>query len=35
MIGHMSAKSDAYSFGLVMPELLTGQKPVDHTLSRG
>ncbi|KAJ0031110.1 hypothetical protein Pint_13789 [Pistacia integerrima] len=32
-IGQMSAKTDVYSFGLVLLELLTGWKPTDHTLS--
>ncbi|KAJ7980467.1 Protein kinase superfamily protein [Quillaja saponaria] len=35
MTGHMSSKSDVYSFGVVLLELLTGRKPVDHTLPRG
>ncbi|XP_044499710.1 pto-interacting protein 1 isoform X2 [Mangifera indica] len=35
MTGQMSAKSDVYSFGVVLLELLTGRKPVDHTLPRG
>ncbi|KAJ4905205.1 Protein kinase superfamily protein [Raphanus sativus] len=35
MTGQMSAKSDVYSFGIVLLELLTGRKPVDHTLPRG
>uniref|UniRef100_A0A7N0UAQ7 Protein kinase domain-containing protein n=1 Tax=Kalanchoe fedtschenkoi TaxID=63787 RepID=A0A7N0UAQ7_KALFE len=35
MTGQMTAKSDVYSFGVVLLELLTGRKPVDHTLPRG
>lgn len=35
MAGQLSAKSDIYSFGVVLLELLTGRKPVDHTLPRG
>ncbi|EMS48133.1 Pto-interacting protein 1 [Triticum urartu] len=35
MTGQLSAKSDVYSFGVVLLELLTGRKPVDHTLPRG
>ncbi|KAK1294913.1 Pto-interacting protein 1 [Acorus calamus] len=35
MTGQLSLKSDVYSFGVVLLELLTGRKPVDHTLPRG
>jgi len=35
MTGTLSSKSDVYSFGVVLLELLTGRKPVDHTLPRG
>ncbi|KAG8052144.1 hypothetical protein GUJ93_ZPchr0001g31379 [Zizania palustris] len=35
MTGQLSIKSDVYSFGVVLLELLTGRKPVDHTLPRG
>jgi len=35
MTGQLSPKSDVYSFGVVLLELLTGRKPVDHTLPRG
>jgi len=35
MTGQLHAKSDVYSFGVVLLELLTGRKPVDHTLPRG
>ncbi|GBG87387.1 hypothetical protein CBR_g45444 [Chara braunii] len=35
MTGQLTAKSDVYSFGVVMLELLTGRKPVDHTMPRG
>ncbi|XP_071937687.1 pto-interacting protein 1-like [Coffea arabica] len=35
MTGQLSVKSDVYSFGVVLLELLTGRKPVDHTLPRG
>ena len=35
MTEQRSAKSDVYSFGVVLLELLTGRKPVDHTLPRG
>nr|ADE77381.1 unknown [Picea sitchensis] len=35
MTGQLSQKSDVYSFGVVLLELLTGRKPVDHTMPRG
>ncbi|KAK4431732.1 Pto-interacting protein 1 [Sesamum alatum] len=35
MTGLLSWRSDVYSFGVVLLELLTGRKPVDHTLPRG
>ncbi|KAI4369487.1 hypothetical protein MLD38_017922 [Melastoma candidum] len=35
MTGQLSAKSDVYSFGVILLELLSGRKPVDHTLPRG
>ncbi|KAK9084428.1 hypothetical protein Scep_030899 [Stephania cephalantha] len=35
MTGQLNLKSDVYSFGVVLLELLTGRKPVDHTLPRG
>ncbi|KFK35405.1 hypothetical protein AALP_AA5G280500 [Arabis alpina] len=35
MTGQLSSKSDVYSFGVVLLELLTGRKPVDHTMPRG
>ncbi|CAM8915189.1 unnamed protein product [Rhodiola kirilowii] len=35
LTGQTTVKSDIYSFGVVMLELLTGRKPVDHTLPRG
>ncbi|KAH9605167.1 hypothetical protein KSS87_011123 [Heliosperma pusillum] len=35
MTGQLNAKSDVYSFGVVLLEILTGRKPVDHTLPRG
>ncbi|WOL16098.1 PTI1-like tyrosine-protein kinase 3 [Canna indica] len=35
MTGEMTQKSDVYSFGVVLLELLTGRKPVDHTMPRG
>ncbi|KAH7513557.1 hypothetical protein FEM48_Zijuj12G0212800 [Ziziphus jujuba var. spinosa] len=35
MTGQISSKSDVYSFGVILLELLTGRKPVDHTLPRG
>ena len=33
--GRINPKNDVYSFGVVLLELLTGRKPVDHTLPRG
>ncbi|XVF38967.1 hypothetical protein REPUB_Repub20aG0148600 [Reevesia pubescens] len=35
MTGALSCKSDVYSFGVMLLELLTGRKPIDHTLPRG
>ncbi|MFS7935674.1 putative non-specific protein-tyrosine kinase RLK-Pelle-RLCK-VIII family [Helianthus anomalus] len=35
MRGQLTQKSDVYSFGVVLLELLTGRKPVDHTMPRG
>ncbi|MCO5597442.1 hypothetical protein L7F22_051520 [Adiantum nelumboides] len=35
MTGQLTYKSDIYSFGVVLLELLSGRKPVDHTLPRG
>ncbi|GAA0184448.1 hypothetical protein LIER_31736 [Lithospermum erythrorhizon] len=35
MMGQLTQKSDVYSFGVVLLELLTGRKPVDHTMPRG
>eukprot|EP00249_Psilotum_nudum_P020152 c27579_g1_i1 orf=624-1718(-) len=35
MTGQLTEKSDVYSFGVILLELLTGRKPVDHTLPRG
>ncbi|KAL4291705.1 hypothetical protein GQ457_14G000210 [Hibiscus cannabinus] len=35
MTGKLTHKSDVYSFGVVLLELLTGRKPVDHTMPRG
>lgn len=35
MTGQITQKSDVYSFGVVLLELLTGRKPVDHTLPKG
>ena len=35
MTGQLTQKSDVYSFGVVLLELLTGRKPVDHTMPRG
>lgn len=35
MTGQITQKSDVYSFGVILLELLTGRKPVDHTLPKG
>ncbi|KAL8144629.1 putative protein kinase At2g41970 [Apium graveolens] len=35
MTGQVTHKSDVYSFGVVLLELLTGRKPVDHTMPKG
>ncbi|PIA53371.1 hypothetical protein AQUCO_00900147v1 [Aquilegia coerulea] len=35
MTGFLTQKSDVYSFGVVLLELLTGRKPVDHTMPKG
>ncbi|KAG0469483.1 hypothetical protein HPP92_016183 [Vanilla planifolia] len=35
MTGTLNQKSDVYSFGVVLLELLTGRKPVDHTMPKG
>ncbi|KAJ6980784.1 hypothetical protein NC653_024212 [Populus alba x Populus x berolinensis] len=33
MTGQLSSKSNIYSFGVILLELLTGRKPVDPTLT--
>ncbi|KAK8951682.1 putative protein kinase [Platanthera zijinensis] len=35
MTGTLNQKSDVYSFGVILLELLTGRKPVDHTMPKG
>ncbi|BAF11352.1 probable protein kinase At2g41970 [Oryza sativa Japonica Group] len=34
MTGQLNQKSDVYSFGVILLELLTGRKPVDHTMPK-
>uniref|UniRef100_A0A1D1Z5B2 Receptor-like serine/threonine-protein kinase ALE2 n=1 Tax=Anthurium amnicola TaxID=1678845 RepID=A0A1D1Z5B2_9ARAE len=35
MTGHLLVKSDVYSYGVMLLELLSGRKPVDYTQPRG
>ncbi|KAH7660809.1 Non-specific serine/threonine protein kinase protein [Dioscorea alata] len=35
MTAQLTKKNDVYSFGVVLLELLTGRKPVDHTMPKG
>ncbi|KAF9592923.1 hypothetical protein IFM89_019128, partial [Coptis chinensis] len=35
MAGQLTQKSNVYSFGIVLLELLTRRKPIDHTMPKG